>query len=313
MPVTRADAEAVIALAEGIAREAAADDAARARRKARKAQGRFRREAERERRAAEQAERERGRREEEWRLLAEADEARKVLLRRARELRDEAGGRIRDCFEGLPESRDPRGLRHPLPAVLTLVVLAMLHGKTRLVTITAWIVHAGQETLELARCRHRLRDGLLVAAPSPKTVTRCLGLAGAKALAGAVTRYLAAGIPAEPPAYPVSGPALQPQVACDGKMARGALRGDGTCLFLLSAAAVGPVSAPAGAVVIADREIPAKTNEIPEMAPMLRELDEYYPLAGCVLTADALCRRHKASYAGTVVMPTCVGACRRSA
>ena len=86
----------------------------------------------------------------------------------------------------------------------------------------------------------------------------------------------------------MSGPALQPQVACDGKMIRGALRGDGTPLFLLSAAAAGAVSAPAGAVVIADREIPSKTNEVPEMAPMLRELDEYFPLAGHVLTADAL-------------------------
>jgi hypothetical protein len=66
---------------------------------------------------------------------------------------------------------------------------------TRLVTITAWIAHAGQETLELAGCRHHLRDGL-PAAPPPETVTRCLGLVGAKALAGAVSRYLAAGIPA---------------------------------------------------------------------------------------------------------------------
>jgi hypothetical protein len=127
-----------------------------------------------------------------------------------------------------------------------------------------------------------------LAAPSPKTVARCLGLAGARALAGAVNRYLAAGIPAEAPAYPVSGPALQPQAACDGKMIRGALRGDGTPLFLLSAAAAGTVSAPAGAVVIADREIPSKTNEVPETAPMLRELNEYFPLAGHVLTADAL-------------------------
>jgi len=220
-------------------------------------------------------------------VRAEAEESRKVLLRKARMLRDAAGGSIRDCFEGLPEPRDPHGLRHPLPAVLTLVVLAMLHGKTKLVTITAWIAHADQERLELAGCRHRGRDGQLTA-PSPKTVTRCLALAGAKALAGAVNRYLAAGIPAAPPAYPAAGPALQPQVACDGKMIRGALRGDGTPLFLLSAAAAGPVNAPGGAVVIADREIPAKTNEIPEMSPMLRELNEYFPLAGQVLTADAL-------------------------
>jgi predicted transposase YbfD/YdcC len=287
MPLTAGDAEAVITAAEDIAREAAAGDGARARRKSRKAAARLAREAGRERKAAGHDERERARREEAARLQARAGESRKVLLRKARLLADAAGGSIRDCFEGLPEPRDPRGLRHPLPAVLALVVLAMLHGKTRLVAITAWIAHAGQDTLGLAGCRHRGRDGRL-AAPSPKTVIRCLGLTGATALAGAVSRYLAAGVPQEPPAYPLSGPALQPQVACDGKMIRGALRGDGTPLFLLSAAAVGPVSAPGGAVVIADREIPAKANEIPEMAPMLRELDEYFPLAGRVLSADAL-------------------------
>ena len=286
MHVTAEDAEAVITAAEGIAREAAAD-AARTRRKARQAESRRRRAAERERKAAEQAERERVRRAGAVRLCTEAEESRKVLLRKAAALRDVAGGSVRDCFEGLPEPRDPRGLRHPLPAVLALTVMAMLHGKTRLVAVTAWIAHADQETLTMAGCRHRRPDGLL-AAPSPGTVTRCLGLAGAEALAGAVNAYLAAAVTQDPPAYPVSGPVLQPQVACDGKMARGALRGDGTPLFLLSAAAVGPASAGSGAVVIADREIPSKTNEVPEMAPMLRELNEYFPLAGHVLTGDAL-------------------------
>jgi predicted transposase YbfD/YdcC len=287
MPVAAVDAGAVIAEAEAITREAAAKDAARARRKAGSEEKRRKREDDRARKAAGQEERERERKAGEERLRAEAEQARAVLLRKAAALRDAAGGSIRDCFEGLPEPRDPRGLRHPLPAVMALVVTAMLHGKAKLAEITAWIRHAGQEDLALAGCRHRGKDGLL-AAPSPKTVTRLLGLAGAKALAGAVSRYLAAGIPARPPAYPVPGPALQPQVACDGKMARGALRADGTCLFLLSAAAAGPVSAPAGAVVIADREIPSKTNEVPEIAPMLLELNEYFPLAGQVITADAL-------------------------
>jgi hypothetical protein len=40
--------------------------------------------------------------------------------------------------------------------------------------------------------------------------------------------------------------------------------------------------------VIANREIPSKASEAPEMAPMLRELNEYFPLAGHVLAADAL-------------------------
>jgi hypothetical protein len=43
--------------------------------------------------------------------------------------------------------------------------------------------------------------------------------------------------------------------------------------------------------VIAGREIPSKMNEVPEMAPMLRELDKYFPLADRVLTADALPRK----------------------
>jgi predicted transposase YbfD/YdcC len=283
MPVTADDPGALIPEAEAVIREAAA----RTRRKELQEERNRRRAQARQRKAAEQAECGRERCAEEERLRAGAEEARAVLLRKARMLRDAAGGSIRDCFEGLPEPRDPRGLRYPLPAVLTLVLLAMLHGKTKLTAITAWIAHAGQEMLELAGCRHRRRDGRL-AAPSPKTVTRLLGLTGAKALAGAVNRYLAAGIATEAPAYPVSGPALQPQVACDGKMIRGALRGDGTPLFLLSAAAAGPVNAPGGAVVIADREISAKTNEIPEIAPMLRELNEYFPLAGQIMTADAL-------------------------
>ncbi|HEY2267380.1 MAG TPA: transposase family protein [Streptosporangiaceae bacterium] len=143
MPVTLADAEAVITEAEGIAREASAEDGARARRKARQAGKKRRREEERERKAAGQRERERARRAEEERLRAEAEQARAVLLRRAAGLRDAAGGSIRDCFEAMPGPRDPRGLRHPLPAVLTLVVLAMPHGKTKLVAITAWIAHAG--------------------------------------------------------------------------------------------------------------------------------------------------------------------------
>ncbi len=189
MPLTLADAEAVITEAEIIARQSAADDEARGRRKARQAEKRRQREEERERKAAEQRERDRERREEEQRLRAEAEQSRVVLLRRATALRDAAGGSIRDCSEGLPEPRDPRGLRHPLPAVLTLVVLAMLHGKTRLAAITAWIAHADQDTLALARCRHRGKGGLL-AAPSPKTVTRLLGLAGAQALADAVNAYL---------------------------------------------------------------------------------------------------------------------------
>jgi hypothetical protein len=97
------------------------------------------------------------------------------------------------------------------------------------------------------------------------------------------------------------------QVRLDGKAVRGARNPDGSQVRLL-AALVGPDAA--SSVVAAQAAAGAKTNEVPVAAVVLGQLD----LHGKVVTADALCRRrHNASYAGTVVMPTCVGACRRSA
>lgn len=66
-------------------------------------------------------------------------------------------------------------------------------------------------------------------------------------------------------------------VAVDGKTVRGAWRSDGTQVHLLSAISH------EGGVVLAQREIVAKTNEIPELAPLLAGL-----VTGVVITADAL-------------------------
>jgi predicted transposase YbfD/YdcC len=271
MPVMADAVEAVIEAAEDIARRAAA----KARRKALQEERQRARQEEQDRKAAEQREREQA---EQERLRAEADGARRALLKRAAALRAACGGSILGCFAAVADPRDPRGVRHSLPCVLALVVMAMLHGKTKLAGITAWIANAGQDMLAQAGARTD-GEGNRVA-PSPKTVTRLLGMTGAQALSDAVSRYLAAAEVSAPPGYPVAGPVLQPQLACDGKEARGALRPDGTRLFLLSAAA--------GGVVLADREIPAKTNEIPEIGPMLRELNGRFPLAGWIISADAL-------------------------
>jgi predicted transposase YbfD/YdcC len=40
--------------------------------------------------------------------------------------------------------------------------------------------------------------------------------------------------------------------------------------------------------VLAEREIGAKSNEVPAFRPLLRALNDYYPLTGHVITADAL-------------------------
>lgn len=275
MPVMPDAAESAIAEAEEIVRLAAERGEARARRTARKAEAARRRLEERGRNADTRRERQRA---EEERLRAEADKARAVLLERAAELREASGGSVPGWFAAVPDPGGRRGRRHRLPCVLTLVLMAVLRGKTTLAGITTWIGHAGPDLLAAAGARTGA-DGLRQA-PSGRTVTRLLGLVGAQALAGAVAGYLAAAEAAGPPAYPVAGPVPQPHLACDGKEVRGAVRADGTSLFLLSAASAG--------VVLAEREIPAKTSEIPEIGPMLLELNQRFPLAGWVLTADAL-------------------------
>ena len=73
-------------------------------------------------------------------------------------------------------------------------------------------------------------------------------------------------------------PGLLPQAAADGKTARGAVRPDGSQVHLLSAFHV------TESRVMAQREVDAKTNEIPELVPMLEGLN----LDGMVITADAL-------------------------
>lgn len=279
MPAPADAASAVITQAEEIVRRAAEREERRLRRAARGGRARRRLEAERERKAGRKRDRALSAAE---RQRAAADGARLALLERVAALRAAAGGSVLDCLALVPDPRGARGRRHSLPCVLGLVVTAMLHGKTLLSDITAWIAHAGQDVLAALGARTG-PDGTR-AAPCGRTVTRLLGLVGARALSRAVTAFLAAAEQAAPVGFPLAGPVLLPHVACDGKEVRGARRPDGTSLFLLSAATAGN----GRPVVLADREIPAKTNEIPEIGPMLAELNERFPLAGHVITADAL-------------------------
>jgi predicted transposase YbfD/YdcC len=187
-------------------------------------------------------------------------------------------GDLLECLAAVPDPRDRRGVRHSLPCILALTAAAMLAGKKQLEDITAWITHAAPRVLAAAGARRR-PDGTPVA-PCPRTVTRLLGQLAARGLAGAAAAFLASRLDPGPVTYPVRRPVLQRQLACDGKMIRGAGKRAGTMPFLLSAAT--------GGIVIADREIGAKTNEITEIAPLLLELDARFPLAGWVITADAL-------------------------
>jgi hypothetical protein len=94
-------------------------------------------------------------------------------------------------------------------------------------------------------------------------------------------------------------------IAIDGKAVRGARGKTGKPPHLVAALAHG-IGAVLGQVAV-----DAKSNEIPAVRELLKAFTD---LAGAVITVDALCGRpHKASYAGVIVMPTCVVTCRRCA
>jgi len=276
---------AVLAEAERIVRDEQARELAKARRKALKEERRRLERKERDREAAQEKAAGEQQRE-------AAREARAAMLERIREAGAACGGSVMDkVFAAVPDPRDPRGVRYSMACILALVTMAMLAGNETMTAVTCWIANAGPDVLAAAGTR---------AAPCGKTVSRVLGLAGPDAVDGAVSRCLADGERAlqaagheqepgpqeeeegeAPAAEQEEEPFLMPQVACDGKYVKGARREDGTTLILLSAATP-------GGTVLAQREIPSKTTEKTQLIPMLEELDEYYPLAGHVLTADAL-------------------------
>ena len=212
-------------------------------------------------------------------VSAAAEEAIGQLACRAGALAAASGGRLLECFAAVPDPRDPRGVRHSLPAVLALCTAAVLCGNTALEDITAWVYRAPQQVL--AACGARRDAAGACVAPSPDTVARIFARLGAQPLAHHAGAYLAGRAAAGPVTFPVKGPGRLPAVAVDGKAVKGAAGPDGAIPFLLAAAAHGT------GIVLAERQIGARTNEIPEFAPLLTGLDSYYPLAGHVITADA--------------------------
>ncbi|MDN5860286.1 MAG: ISAs1 family transposase [Pseudonocardia sp.] len=205
-----------------------------------------------------------------------------VLVERAAMLRPFGGATVLDCFAAIPDPRCARGVRHPLATILGLCTAAALAGQISLVEITDWVAGAPQEVLAGLGCRQRGPDDRLVA-PHPDTVERVFALLGAQHLADGVGAYLAARAGVGCVGAPIAAPTVLPAVAVDGKAVRGAIGPDGQIPYLLAAATHG------SSVVIAERLVGAKTNEVPEFAPLLRGLAARTGdgVGGCVFTMDA--------------------------
>lgn len=214
------------------------------------------------------------------RVPAAAGEALGELAARAASLQAASGGNLLGCFAAVPDRRDARGIRYSLTSVLALCTAAVLCGHTTVEDVTAWVGAAPQQVLAAAGCRRN--DLGACVPPHPDTVVRIFTALGAQALASHAGAFLARRAQPGPVTCPAAGPGWLPAIAADGKAVRGAIGQDGQVPYLLAAAAHGT------GTVIAEHLIGPKTNEVPELAPLLPELDEYYCLAGHVITLDAL-------------------------
>jgi len=212
----------------------------------------------------------------------------------------EPGAASRHCLRRrlllVPDPRNRAGRWHRLEFVLALAVCAFTAaGHDSPTAIAEWAAGCSRQTLLVLGGRPDPLTGH-VWPPSTRTFRRVLARIDADALNQALYGFLKvmpAAAPEELPgvtqrereqrraaaaAREPAVPGLLPHAAADGKTARGAVRPDGSQVHLLSAYHVTEDR------VMAQREVGAKTNEIPELLPMLEELN----LDGMVVTADAL-------------------------
>ncbi|MGH8897652.1 MAG: ISAs1 family transposase [Egibacteraceae bacterium] len=171
----------------------------------------------------------------------------------------------------LPDARKRRGIRHRQASVLAIAAAAVLAGARSYTAIGEYAAELSQDVLARLEARRHPVTGRYTA-PDESTLRRALQRVDPDALDAAIGGWLAD----QAAAGHVNGEALA--VAVDGKSLRGAVQADGRPVHLFAAMIHNQ------GVVVAQREVGHKTNEITEFRPLLADLD----LAGAVVTADAL-------------------------
>ncbi|MFJ2078935.1 ISAs1 family transposase [Streptomyces anulatus] len=203
-----------------------------------------------------------------------------------------------DALSQVPDPRNPRGVRFLLATLLAVGVCALTSaGHNSLTAIAEWVRRCDQNVLARLGCPFDPFTGRFKA-PGERTLRDAFARVDPALLTAAgFTRLPARPISATTPDGTVEREQRrahriaqhetdrpQPRraaFAVDGKCLRGAVRADGSRVFVLSAVRHHD------ALTAALREIGAKTNEIPEFAPLLDTLDDQ-DLAGSVVTVDTL-------------------------
>lgn len=178
-------------------------------------------------------------------------------------LEDQGG--LMEMLRTLVDPRKKRGIRHPLASVVGISVCAALSGARSFQAVADWAKDLSRDLLRRFGS-HRPTP------PSEPTIRRVLQSLDADSLDAKIGQWLLEQ-------GKISGAAL----SVDGKTLRGAHDGSASAPHLLSA-----ILHQEG-LVIAQRAVDEKTNEIPEVPKLLEAL----PLEGVVVTLDALHTQEK--------------------
>jgi hypothetical protein len=172
----------------------------------------------------------------------------------------EGEGGLIDLLQTIVDPRKPRGVRHSVVTIVGIAVCAALSGARSFCAIAEWAQGLTREALERLGSKRRTP-------PSEPTIRRVLQGLDANRLDAQIGPW-------------VARQRLRPgvAVAVDGKSLRRGHAAGQAAPHLLSALLHQE------AVVVAQMEVEEKTNEIPKLPQLLAPL----PLAGTVVTADAL-------------------------
>lgn len=166
-------------------------------------------------------------------------------------------------FEALTDQRSRRGIRYPLPATLTLILLAKLAGEDTVRGIATWLRYRAEA---LARAMGLVRSGM----PHRTTISRILGEAAIVEEFDQVVGHFFRSSLAQ---------GKEVVIAIDGKTMRGTIEvGQSQGLHLLAA------YVPAEGVVLFQMRVASKENEIVAAPKLLDHID----LRDCVVVGDAL-------------------------
>lgn len=175
---------------------------------------------------------------------------------------------IDGLLELLKQVKDPRGKqgkRYPLFRLLTLAVCAIVSGFDNYLAITQY----GQNLSHQARKRLGFR---IFSMPKETAIRRALNAIDASHFAELITQWLVSE----------GFRSRKTSIAIDGKTMRASSSPDGSQPHILSAIEHG------SGVVITQRMVGSKTNEIPEVIHLLRSID----FKGAVMTLDAMHTQH---------------------